>query len=106
MGACFQSMPLRFVGETQWIQFGWGMDPKNRTEIPATTVTGDLVMPRNSTWRRNPVPACNSPISGGSQAWRRANGTAIGTPLRDVNLSARKDVAYLFSNLCLGPTFE
>ncbi len=59
-------MPLRFVGNTQWLQFGHGMDPNNRTEIPATTVTGDRVLPKNSTWRKNPVPPCNTPISGGA----------------------------------------
>merc|ERR1719502_1185050 len=74
---CFQKMPLRFVGNTQWIQFGHGMDRSNRTEIPATTVTGDKVLPVNSTWRKNPVPACRDPISGG----------AVGQP-------------------CLGPMFE
>jgi hypothetical protein len=63
--ACFQKMPLRFVGSTQWIQFGHGMDQNNRTEIPATTVTGNRVLPVDSTWRKNPVPPCNTPISGG-----------------------------------------
>ena len=74
---CFQKTPLKFVGETQWIQFGHGMDRNNRTEIPAVTVTGDMVVPVNSTWRRNPIPPCNTPLSGG----------AIVTP-------------------CLGPTFK
>lgn len=64
--ACFQKTPMRFVGETQWIQFGHGMDVNNRTEIPATTVTGDMVVPAGSTWRKNPVPPCNTPISGGA----------------------------------------
>jgi len=63
---CFQKTPLRFVGDTQWIQFGHGMDRNNRTEIPATTVTGDKVLPVNSTWRKNPIPPCNFPITGGA----------------------------------------
>jgi len=55
---CFQKMPLEFVGDKQWIQFGDGMDPKNRTEINATRIsTGTL--PAGSTWTRNPIPACN-----------------------------------------------
>merc|ERR1712113_310014 len=64
--ACFQKQPLDFVGDTQWIQFGHGMDVNNRTEIPATTVTGQKVLPVDSTWRKNPVPPCNTPISGGA----------------------------------------
>merc|ERR1712048_236568 len=63
---CFQQNPLDFVGDTQWIQFGHGMDRNNRTEIPATSVTGDKVVPVGSQWRKNPVPACNTPISGGA----------------------------------------
>jgi hypothetical protein len=64
--ACFQKHPLLFVGDTQWIQWGHGMDINNRTEIPATTVSGDKVIPVGSTWRKNPIPPCNTPISGGA----------------------------------------
>jgi len=64
--SCFQKMPLNFVGDTQWIQYGRGMDRSNRTEIPAVTVSGSMVIPENSQWRRNPVPPCNTPFSGGA----------------------------------------
>lgn len=55
---CFQRTPLDFVGDKQWIQYGDGMDPSNRTEISAIRVT-DGVLPAGSTWTKNPVPACN-----------------------------------------------
>lgn len=55
---CFQKIPLAFVGDKQWIQFGNGMDTNNRTEIPAVRVT-EGVLPKGSTWTRNPIPACN-----------------------------------------------
>jgi len=90
--ACFQANPLKFVGKKQWIQFGDGMDPNNRTEIDAVEIGGDKVRPENAVWRRNPVPACNSPVSGGSQSWRRAK--------------HRHDIAYIFSMQCEGPTFK
>lgn len=63
---CFQKTPLEFVGTTQWIQHGFGMNRSDRIEIPAVTVPGDRVIPVGSTWRRNPIPACNTPISGGA----------------------------------------
>lgn len=67
---CFQRTPLEFVGDVQWIQYGDGVrpgsDPNNRTEIPAVRVTGDKVLPKGSTWTRNPIPACNDlPRMGG-----------------------------------------
>jgi len=55
---CFQQTPLEFVGDKQWIQFGNGMDANNRTEIPAVRVT-EGVLPKGSTWTRNPIPGCN-----------------------------------------------
>jgi hypothetical protein len=78
---CFQKMPLDFVGDTQWIQFGHGMDVNNRTEIPAVTVSGDKVIPVNSTWRRNPVPPCNTPISGGAVSKRKCLGPTFKPPI-------------------------
>merc|ERR1712139_733464 len=62
---CFQQTPLPFVGDKQWIQFGNGLDVKNRTEIPAVRVT-EGVLPKGSAWTRNPIPACNDvPRMGG-----------------------------------------
>jgi hypothetical protein len=63
---CFQQQPLAFVGDVQWIQQGHGMDVTDRTEIPATRVGGDKVVPAGSTWTRNPIPPCNTPIDGGA----------------------------------------
>lgn len=63
--ACFQKLPLEFVGDESWIQFGHGLDTNNRSVFKATPVSGDKVQPSGSVWRRNPVPACNTPISGG-----------------------------------------
>jgi len=62
---CFQKTPLEFVGDTQWIQFGDGLDVNNRTEIPAVRVSEGTV-PAGSTWTRNPIPACGTPVSGGA----------------------------------------
>jgi len=109
--ACFQANPLKFVGNTQWLQFGGGMDVNNRTEIAATTVTGDKVVPAGSTWRKNPIPPCNSPVSGGSHVWRRANGTAIGVPKEEKDsgtwdVSGHVDIAYGFSEFCVAPAWE
>lgn len=62
---CFQQIPLQFVGDKQWIQFGNGADVKNRTEIPAVRVT-EGVLPKGSMWTRNPIPGCNDvPRMGG-----------------------------------------
>lgn len=69
---CFQQTPLAFVGDVQWLQYGWGMDRNNRTEIPAIQVGGDRVIPANSFWRRNPVPSCKNPTGGAY------NGTCTG----------------------------
>lgn len=63
---CFQSNPLDFVGDTQWIQYGPdGMDRESRTEIKAHRVSHGVV-PSGSTWTRNPVPACGDTIHGGA----------------------------------------
>jgi len=78
---CFQKLPLDFVGNTQWIQFGHGMDVNNRTEIPATDVSGDRVIPVGSTWRKNPIPPCNTPISGGAVSKRKCLGPTFKAPI-------------------------
>lgn len=59
---CFQKTPLRFVGDTQWIQIGG--DENNRTEIPAVRVD-EGTFPVGSQWTRNPLPACGSFDGGG-----------------------------------------
>lgn len=62
---CFQQIPLEFVGDKQWIQWGNGADVKNRTEIPAVRVR-EGVLPKGSMWTRNPIPGCNDvPRMGG-----------------------------------------
>lgn len=59
---CFQKTPLRFVGDTQWIQYGG--DETNRTEIPAVRVD-EGTFPAGSQWTRNPLPACGTFDGGG-----------------------------------------
>jgi hypothetical protein len=62
---CFQQTPLEFVGDKQWLQFGDGIDVRNRTEVPAVRVSKG-VLPEGSTWTRNPIPSCNDiPRMGG-----------------------------------------
>lgn len=73
---CFQQTPLEFVGDKQWIQQGHGMDVNNRTEIPATRVGGDRVIPKQSTWTRNPIPACSNAFTGGALR-AKCNGPAF-----------------------------
>lgn len=59
---CFTSMPLEFVGDKQWIRFDNG-NPHTAAisrvrEIPAVRVSGDKVLPVNSTWTKNPIAGC------------------------------------------------
>lgn len=63
---CFQSHPLDFAEDVTYVQYGHGLDVNNRTTIPAVTVTGDKVVPAGSTWRKNPIPPCDVPVSGGA----------------------------------------
>lgn len=62
---CFQKMPLKFVGDTQWVQYG--TDEKTRKGFIANrTSTGTF--PKGSQWTKNPIPACkgyNGGASGG-----------------------------------------
>jgi len=55
---CFHKIPLEFVGDVQWLQFGQGMDVSSRMEIPAMRVGGDKVVPAGSTWTKAPIPGC------------------------------------------------
>jgi len=55
---CFQQMPLEFVGEKQWFDLNG-----TRHEIPATRVK-EGVLPKGSTWTRNPLPACAGAAGG------------------------------------------
>lgn len=89
--ACFQKMPLEFVGDEQYIQycdistdlalslmplrnvtpaelpvqkaFPTACDRANRTAIPAMRVNTGTI-PQGSTWTRNPIPACGNPLGG------------------------------------------
>lgn len=65
--ACFQQHPLEFYGDDQWIQYGHGLNASDRVKIPAVRVSGDKVVPSGSTWTKNPIPPCNTPIAGGAQ---------------------------------------
>lgn len=59
---CFQSTPLDFVGNTQWIQFD-AYDPETRAAITAHTVS-EGTTPAGSQWRKNPIPAQKNAITG------------------------------------------
>jgi len=64
---CFQAHPLDFAEDASYIQYGnHGRDVNNRTQIPAVTLSGDKVVPKGSQWRRNPIPPCDVPVSGGA----------------------------------------
>eukprot|EP00664_Eupelagonemidae_sp_cell27_P003185 gene3186-939_t len=62
--ACFQRTPVEPIGDTNWVQYGDGMDVNDRQEIPAIRVT-DGVTPAGSTWTRNPIPPCKD-VTGGA----------------------------------------
>lgn len=52
---CFQMRSLPFVGDTHTIRY---IDNHTEFTIPATDVS-EGTWPKGSTWRRNPIPACN-----------------------------------------------
>jgi len=58
---CFQQTPLKFVGDTQWVQYG--EDKETRIEIPATR-TSQGTTPKGSQWTKNPIPACIGGLGG------------------------------------------
>merc|ERR1719295_808456 len=58
---CFQETPLRFAGDTQWVQYG--EDASTRVDFPAHR-TDVGTTPTGSQWTRNPIPACNDPSGG------------------------------------------
>lgn len=64
---CFQAHPLDFAEDASYLQYGnHGRDVNNRTKIPAVTLSDELVVPKGSQWRRNPIPPCDIPVSGGA----------------------------------------
>jgi len=58
---CFQQIPLEFVGDKQWVQFG--PNEKTRFEFKADR-TNQGTTPAGSTWTKNPIPAYNCPSGG------------------------------------------
>lgn len=59
---CFQAHPLAFAGDHHFVRFNDGSVPTfhiNATELSTGT------LPAGSTWRRNPIPACNCDVGGG-----------------------------------------
>ena len=57
---CFQQTPLRFHGDSQWVEYGEGGP---RVYFQANrTVEG--TWPEGSQWTKNPIPACNSADGG------------------------------------------
>lgn len=65
---CFHRLPLPFVGKTHTIRY---LDNGTEFPIPATDVA-EGTWPMGSTWRRNPIPACNCDRGDACSA---ANGT-------------------------------
>ena len=57
---CFQQTPLKFHGNTQWIQYG-DDGPKVTFQAHRTT---QGTWPVGSEWTRNPIPACHSTDGG------------------------------------------
>jgi len=57
---CFQTLPLKFAGDIQWVQYQNG----TRVEFKAKRVSVGTT-PKGSQWTRNPIPAC-SDLHGGS----------------------------------------
>lgn len=57
---CFQSMPLRFATDKHTIRYEDGSHED--ITIPARDVS-EGTQPVGSTWRRNPIPACNCDLS-------------------------------------------
>ena len=63
--ACFQENPLEFAGDSTWFQAG--SDAASRVAFDAVDVNDGNskgVMPKGSTWRKNPLPACASSTGG------------------------------------------
>jgi len=76
---CFQRLPLKFVGDLSWIQFGG--DEANRTAIRATR-TSDGTNPAGSQWTKNPIPACGG-AAGGSDSYGCGKKPQFDPPLQD-----------------------
>lgn len=96
---CFQKTPLKFYGNTSWIQWvpapngklyaaytPYGgrnpphftkPDPKNRTAIPNVQVSTGTI-PEGSTWMRNPVPSCKAEAGGAFGNEGKCKGDASG----------------------------
>lgn len=75
---CFQKMPLKFVGDTQWVQFG--TDEKTRQGFKANrTSTGTF--PKGSQWTKNPIPACKGYGGGAPAAGAICTGPQFPPPL-------------------------
>ena len=51
---CFQETPLKFHGDTQWVQYG---ETGPRVEFLANRTTKGT-WPQGSQWTKNPIPAC------------------------------------------------
>jgi len=58
---CFQSTPLKFAGDKQWVQFG--EDAMNRIEFQAN-YTDVGTTPAGSQWAKNPIPGCSTADGG------------------------------------------
>lgn len=62
---CFQSTPLRFAGDKQWVQYG--ESELDRIEFQAN-YTDVGTTPQGSQWAKNPIPACSTADGGYMQS--------------------------------------
>ena len=77
---CFQKMPLKFVGNTQWLQKGGLFD----TRVAISAMRTDVgTSPPGSQWTRNPIPACGG-FGGGSDTPGQCDGSQFPPPVPGV----------------------
>lgn len=78
--ACFQAHTLNFADNSTTLVFNNG----SSIHVPAVTVSGDLVHPAGSQWRRNPIPRIDfdSTSSGQPKGWTGCDMPAKGMACR------------------------
>eukprot|EP00041_Stephanoeca_diplocostata_P014358 m.260040 g.260040 ORF g.260040 m.260040 type:complete len:375 (-) comp19673_c0_seq1:330-1454(-) len=81
---CFNKLPLSYVGSNHTIRY---LDGRAELQIPATDVS-EGTFPEGSTWRLNPIPACNcdkgfmcSPTDKKSEGGARYSYANTGSPV-------------------------
>ena len=75
---CFQQTPLKFYGDSQWIQYG--EDVTTRKEFQAVRTDAGTT-PKGSQWTKNPIPACTGAFGGFLEKTKCINGTQFPPPV-------------------------